>query len=114
MARSAAAPCRRLDSVFDAVFFATGRAPNSRRIGLEALGIGAGAQGHVQVDAWQTTSVPSVHAVGDIAGKVGLTPVAVAASRRLMDRCSAAARARWTMTTTRAWCSRIRRWARWA
>ena len=38
------------------------------------------------MNAWQTTAVPSVHAVGDIAGKVGLTPVAVAAARRLMDR----------------------------
>lgn len=75
-----------IDSVFDAVFFAAGRRGNSRDLGLEALGIGIGEHQQVQVDEWQTTSVPSVHAVGDIAGKVGLTPVAVAASRRLMDR----------------------------
>jgi glutathione reductase (NADPH) len=75
-----------IDSVFDAVFFATGRRGNSRDLGLEALGIGIGEHQQVEVDEWQTTVVPSVHAVGDIAGKVGLTPVAVAASRRLMDR----------------------------
>ena len=75
-----------LDGAFDAVFFATGRRGNSADLGLEALGIGIGEHRQVQVDEWQTTAVPSVHAVGDIAGKVGLTPVAVAASRRLMDR----------------------------
>lgn len=75
-----------VESVFDAVFFATGRRGNSRDLGLEALGITIGEHQQVEVDEWQTTAVPSVHAVGDIAGKVGLTPVAVAASRRLMDR----------------------------
>lgn len=75
-----------LDCAFDAVFFATGRRGNSADLGLEALGIGIGEHRQVEVDQWQTTAVPSVHAVGDIAGKVGLTPVAVAASRRLMDR----------------------------
>lgn len=71
---------------FDEVFFATGRRGNSAGLGLEALGIAVGERGEVEVDAWQTTTVPSVHAVGDIAGKVGLTPVAIAAARRLMDR----------------------------
>ncbi|KAF1015924.1 MAG: Glutathione amide reductase [Stenotrophomonas maltophilia] len=74
------------DSVYDALFFATGRRGNSQGLGLEALGIGIGEHQQVEVDAWQTTAVPSVHAVGDIAGKVGLTPVAVAAARRMMDR----------------------------
>lgn len=71
---------------FDEVFFATGRRGNSAGLGLEALGIVVGDKGEVEVDAWQTTAVPSVHAVGDIAGKVGLTPVAIAAARKLMDR----------------------------
>ncbi len=71
---------------FDELFFATGRRGNSAGLGLEALGIVVGERGEVEVDAWQTTAVPSVHAVGDIAGKVGLTPVAIAAARRLMDR----------------------------
>ncbi|WP_313348992.1 glutathione-disulfide reductase [Stenotrophomonas sp.] len=71
---------------FDEVFFATGRRGNSDGLGLQALGIVVGDKGEVEVDAWQTTAVPSVHAVGDIAGKVGLTPVAIAAARKLMDR----------------------------
>ncbi|MCW6027491.1 glutathione-disulfide reductase [Stenotrophomonas sp. SRS1] len=74
------------DGYFDAVFFATGRRGNSADLGLEALGVVIGDKGEVEVDAWQTTAVPSVHAVGDIAGKVGLTPVAIAAARKLMDR----------------------------
>jgi len=75
-----------LPGAFDAVFFATGRRGNSADLGLEALGIEIGKHGEVVVDEWQTTAVPSVHAVGDIAGKVGLTPVAIAAARRLADR----------------------------
>lgn len=74
------------DAHFDAVFFATGRRGNSADLGLEALGVVIGHKGEVEVDTWQTTAVPSVHAVGDIAGKVGLTPVAIAAARKLMDR----------------------------
>ncbi|WP_313422117.1 glutathione-disulfide reductase [Stenotrophomonas rhizophila] len=73
-------------AVFDQLFFATGRRGNSAGLGLEALGIVVGDKGEVEVDEWQTTAVPSVHAVGDIAGKVGLTPVAIAAARKLMDR----------------------------
>jgi len=74
------------DGRFDEVFFATGRRGNSSGLGLEALGVVIGDKGEVEVDAWQTTAVPSVHAVGDIAGRVGLTPVAIAAARKLMDR----------------------------
>ena len=75
-----------LDSVFDTVFFAIGRRGNSTDIGLEQVGVAVGDRGEVIVDEWQDTSVPSIHAVGDIGGKVGLTPVAIAAARHLMDR----------------------------
>ena len=75
-----------LDSVFDTVFFAIGRRGNSTDIGLEQVGVAVGDRGKVIVDEWQDTSVPSIHAVGDIGGKVGLTPVAIAAARHLMDR----------------------------
>lgn len=71
---------------FDQVLLAIGRRPNTEGIGLEAAGVRLGEKGEVQVDAWQTSSVPNIHAIGDVAGKVGLTPVAVAAARRLMDR----------------------------
>lgn len=74
------------DGVFDHVFFAIGRRPNSRDLGLEAAGIGIGDKEEVRADAFQTTALASVHALGDVAGRIGLTPVAIAAARRLMDR----------------------------
>jgi glutathione reductase (NADPH) len=71
---------------FDAVIFATGRKPASDGIGLEALGVAMDPRGHVLVDAFQRTSVAGIHAVGDVTPAVALTPVAIAAARRLMDR----------------------------
>lgn len=71
---------------FDAVLFATGRQPNTGDLGLEAAGVETDAAGHVCVDARQDTSADGVHAVGDVTGRVALTPVAIAAARRLMDR----------------------------
>lgn len=73
------------DSV-DKVFFAIGRRPNSRDLGLEALGVRLGDKHEIVVDAYQNTDVPGLYAIGDVAGKVGLTPVAIAAGRKLMDR----------------------------
>ena len=72
--------------VFDAVFFATGRSPNTHGLGLEQAGVAVDAKGAISVDAQQNTSLPGVLAVGDVTGKVTLTPVAIAAARRLMDR----------------------------
>ena len=71
---------------FDCTIMATGRRPNSDGIGLEAAGVALDARGYVCVDAFQRTSVAGVHAVGDLAGRAQLTPVAIAAARRLMDR----------------------------
>jgi glutathione reductase (NADPH) len=71
---------------FDCVVMATGRRPNSAGIGLEEAGVALDARGYVQVDDFQRTSVAGVHAVGDLAGRAQLTPVAIAAARRLMDR----------------------------
>ena len=71
---------------FDSVLFATGRRPNSDGLGLENAGIAAGVGGHVHVDAWQATNADGVYAVGDVTGRLDLTPVAIAAARRLMDR----------------------------
>jgi glutathione reductase (NADPH) len=68
------------------VVFATGRRPASDGLGLEAAGIVVDARGHVPVDAFGATSVPGVYAVGDLTPMPALTPVAIAAARRLMDR----------------------------
>lgn len=71
---------------FDAVLFATGRRPNTDALGLEHAGIDTDERGHIAVDASQATNVDGVYAVGDVTGRLPLTPVAIAAARRLMDR----------------------------
>jgi len=70
----------------DCLLWATGRVPNSRDCGLAEVGVAMDDAGHVQVDAWQTTNIASIHAVGDVVGHATLTPVAIAAGRRLADR----------------------------
>ena len=72
--------------IFDKVIFATGRTPSSSGLGLEEAGIATDREGFVVVDAFQDTNVEGVHAVGDISSRLALTPVAIAAARRLMDR----------------------------
>jgi glutathione reductase (NADPH) len=71
---------------FDAVIFATGRRPNTDGLGLETAGVRTGADGHIEVDGFQSTSADGVYAVGDVTGRLALTPVAIAEARRLMDR----------------------------
>lgn len=71
---------------WDALLWAVGRVPNSGALGLEAVGVSVDARGHVLTDASQDTSVPGVHALGDVTARKALTPVAVAAGRHLADR----------------------------
>lgn len=71
---------------FDTLIWAIGRDPAVRGLGLERLAIVQDSQGHVEVNEWQETSVPGIYAVGDLTGKAQLTPVAIAAGRRLADR----------------------------
>ena len=66
-----------LEKVYEKVFFATGRKPNSADMGLEALGIGMGKGGAIEVDEYSQTAVPSVYAIGDVTDRVNLTPVAI-------------------------------------
>ena len=65
------------EAVYDAVLFATGRAPNSGGLGLEDLGVEIGRRGEIKVDAYSQTGVPSVYAIGDVTDRVNLTPVAI-------------------------------------
>lgn len=71
----------------DLVLYATGRVPNTAGLGLEAVGVQLGKRGGIVVDADYTSSVPSVHAVGDVTDRLMLTPVAInegmALARRL-------------------------------
>ena len=71
---------------FDAVVWAVGRAPNTQHLDLEAAGIAMDEQGFVPVDDFQRTNVERVYALGDVTGREALTPVAIAAGRRLADR----------------------------
>lgn len=75
----------RLDG-FDTVIWAVGRAPNTRDLDLKAAGVEAHANGIVPTDEYQATNVPGIYAIGDITGRAPLTPVAIAAGRRLADR----------------------------
>jgi glutathione reductase (NADPH) len=60
------------------VMFATGRRPNTAKLGLEAAGVKLAADGAVIVDKYSASSVPSIHAVGDVTNRINLTPVATA------------------------------------
>jgi len=80
-----AADGRRFEG-FDEVLFAIGRAPSTPGLGLEKVGVVCSSAGHVVVDRYQNTSAPGIYAVGDVTGHAELTPVAIAAGRRLADR----------------------------
>ncbi|MBV8169812.1 MAG: glutathione-disulfide reductase, partial [Alphaproteobacteria bacterium] len=69
----------------DLVMFATGRAPNTKGLGLERAGVKTDAKGAIIVDEWQRTSVPSIYAVGDVTDKLNLTPVAIAEGRGIAE-----------------------------
>lgn len=73
-------------SGFDAVIFAVGRSPATDDLGLEAAGVSTDKRGYVPVDMYQETNVPGIYAIGDITGQAELTPVAIAAGRRMADR----------------------------
>jgi glutathione reductase (NADPH) len=62
----------------DLVMFATGRRPNTAKLGLEHAGVQLAADGAVIVDRYSASSVPSIHAIGDVTNRINLTPVATA------------------------------------
>jgi glutathione reductase (NADPH) len=70
---------------FDCLLWAIGRAANVAELGLESAGV-AQAEGFVVTDALQNTNVGGVYAIGDVTGRAALTPVAIAAGRRLSER----------------------------
>lgn len=71
---------------FDAVLWAVGREPVTADLGLASAGVATDAAGFIPTDRYQATNVPHIHAVGDVTGRAALTPVAIAAGRRLCDR----------------------------
>lgn len=72
----------RLDQVelleTDLVMYATGRGPNTKGIGLEAVGIEMDRNGAIIVDEFSKTSVDNIYAIGDVTDRIQLTPVALA------------------------------------
>jgi glutathione reductase (NADPH) len=70
----------------DAIMFAIGRAPNVEGLGLARVGVALGERGAIKVDSQSRTSVPSIHAVGDVTDRVNLTPVAIREGHAFADR----------------------------
>ena len=62
----------------DCILYATGRAPNTRNLGLESAGIKLDGAGAIVVDGYSQTVVPSIYAIGDVTNRINLTPVATA------------------------------------
>ncbi|MDI1449293.1 glutathione-disulfide reductase [Polyangium sp. 6x1] len=69
----------------DVVLFATGRAPNTEGLGLEAVGVALDDVRAIKVDSYSRTSVPSIFAVGDVTDRINLTPVAIAEARAVAE-----------------------------
>lgn len=70
----------------DRLLWAIGRTPHTADMGLAAAGVTTDESGYVGVDKFQNTSASGIYAVGDVTGQAELTPVAIAAGRRLADR----------------------------
>lgn len=70
----------------DCVIWALGRRPNVADLGLDKAGVVLGDDGYVATDRFQNTNIDGVYAVGDVSGRVELTPVAIAAGRLLAKR----------------------------
>jgi glutathione reductase (NADPH) len=70
----------------DCVLWAIGRQPCVEGLGLEAAGVRLDSYGYIETDKYQATSAEGIYAIGDVTGRAQLTPVAIAAGRRLSDR----------------------------
>jgi glutathione reductase (NADPH) len=83
----------------DLVFFATGRVPQTERLGLDRAGVSTNERGAITVDAELRTSHPDIYAIGDVIDRLNLTPVAIAEGHSLADRLFGAAHPRsWSLT----------------
>ena len=71
---------------FDSVIWAVGRRASSSGLNLEAAGLQASAGGYIPVDDFENTAISGIYAIGDVTGRAALTPVAIAAGRKLAAR----------------------------
>lgn len=70
----------------DYLLWAVGREPVTEDCGLDKVGLKTDKKGNIIVDEWQATNVPNIFSIGDCQGKALLTPVAIAAGRRISNR----------------------------
>lgn len=70
----------------DAVIWAIGRKPLTENLNLQSTGVDVTADGFVPCDDFQNTNITGLYSVGDVTGRAALTPVAIAAGRRLGER----------------------------
>ncbi len=73
-------------SNFDQIIWAVGRTPMTQHLGLENAGVKSDQRGFIPTNKFQKTNVNNIFALGDATGRTPLTPVAIAAGRRLSDR----------------------------
>ncbi len=71
---------------FDCLLWGIGRSANVAQLDLDSAGVALDASGFIATDEFQNTAVAGIYAIGDVTGRAGLTPVAIAAGRRLSDR----------------------------
>jgi len=70
----------------DCLIWAVGRTPNTAGLNVDVAGVATDADGFVPTDDLQRTNIAHISALGDVTGRAALTPVAIAAGRRLADR----------------------------
>jgi glutathione reductase (NADPH) len=70
----------------DELIWAIGRSPEVEDLGLDQAGVKKSEKGQIIADEYQNTNVENIYSLGDVVGKVELTPVAIAAGRKLSDR----------------------------
>jgi glutathione reductase (NADPH) len=70
----------------DVIIAAVGRKPRTQNLNLDKILVKTDEKGFIEVDAYQNTSVQNIYAIGDVTHAPALTPVAIAAGRRLADR----------------------------
>ena len=70
----------------DKLIWAVGRSPNTETLDAARAGVDMDKSGFIPTDELQQTNVDTVYAIGDVTGSEALTPVAIAAGRRLADR----------------------------
>jgi len=71
---------------YDCLIWAIGRIPNTDQLNLEGIDLICDVRGFIPVDEYQNTNIDNIYAIGDVTGKATLTPVAIAAGRKLAER----------------------------